>query len=231
MVALQASPMQRRLTRGQRIDSLRRCTLFCCLDRGLLLELASASEACRLRDGERLWAQGSTPDAVAVVIEGNPVVVRRIGPNRRLVLRRLSPGDLVGLSTLTGGPQPADVVARGPVGFVITEGQAVRHVLHTHPGWGLRVQRHVADEVEQTIRLLEFLLFSTLEERITHCLRELAGDYPVVEITHRELREHVSASRENVSRALKRLERRGRICCRRRRIEILDPGAGGDGAR
>jgi len=37
-----------------------------------------------------------------------------------------------------------------------------------------------------------------------------------------ELEQQAGAMRENVSRALKRMERRGAIACRRGRIELLD---------
>jgi CRP-like cAMP-binding protein len=59
-----------------------------------------------------------------------------------------------------------------------------------------------------------------LVERVRHRLKQLAAGRREVSITHWRLADEVGGTRANVSRALARLEREGRIKRRRGRIEL-----------
>ena len=84
----------------------------------------------------------------------------------------------------------------------------------SHPGPGFR-RLWRQDE-------LELQRFAALDARLVTRLERLSAGKREIRFTHAELAEQVGASRENVSRALRRLELAGALRCHRGRIEILD---------
>jgi CRP-like cAMP-binding protein len=102
-------------------------------------------------------------------------------------------------------------------------GGEVRALLARHPDVALAILGHLgglvgalSDEVEQQRE-------QSIAERVALKLSQLGRGRREVRVTHQALADQVGASRENVSRALKALERRGLVRLRRGRIELLGP--------
>jgi len=135
--------------------------------------------------------------------------------------RSLGRDELVGVSMAAGVACSADLIAGDEVTLLILPGGAVRALLARQPELGLRMVAQLAGLVEALTDELEELRFCELDARLTRLLQRLGRGRREIQLTHEELAEQVGATRENVSRALKRLERRGALRCRRGRVELL----------
>ena len=187
---------------------------------GELLPLARAAVRRSLRRGQVLWRRGDSPDAAAVVLSGRLDVARSGEGGARALLRALGPDALVGLSTLGGARHSADLVAGEQTEVLVLPGPAMRSLFAKRPELALSslaqlggLLASLSDEVEDR-RL-------GVEERLAKHLAKAARGLRELRVTHEELAARIGASRENVSRALERLERRGAVKLARGRIEIL----------
>jgi signal transduction histidine kinase len=92
--------------------ALRRSRLFAELPDDDVAQLAATSDAVDLAPGEVLMAEGSPPDAMYVVTDGE-LEVSRVAGGTPLLLNVCGPGDLIGeLGVVHGRPRSATVRAR-----------------------------------------------------------------------------------------------------------------------
>jgi signal transduction histidine kinase len=105
------------VTRASESDvaaALRGSRLFAELPEKDVAALAAASRSVELAPGEVLMAEGSPPDAMFVVTEGE-LEISRHAVGADLLLNVCGPGDLIGeLGVAHGRPRSATVRARGP---------------------------------------------------------------------------------------------------------------------
>ena len=94
------------------VAALRRSPLFGELPEAAVAEMAAASSSVELGPGEVLMAEGSPPDAMYVVRDGELEVVRNAGGSE-VLLNVCGPGELLGeLGVAHGRPRSATVRAR-----------------------------------------------------------------------------------------------------------------------
>lgn len=185
--------------------------------------LGARAEARVLVRGELLWRRRSRPDALAAVRSGRLDVVRTSARGDRMLLRSYGPTELVGLSTIGGAAATADVVAAEPSEVIVLPGDEVRAALVAQPKAALAALAQLGDLVGRLTDEIEELRFADLDTRVLRALARRGRGLVELRMTHDELAQHVGATRENVSRALKRLECRGHLRRRRGRIELREP--------
>jgi CRP/FNR family transcriptional regulator len=186
------------------------------------LGLARQARLRRLRRGELLWGTGERPDALAVVLSGRLDVERATESGQRILLRSLGTGEVVGLCIIAGEAHSADLRAGGPVEVLTISGSVFRELLRERPELALRCIARLGGLVRNLTDELEELRSLDIRERVQRLLTRLADGRREIHYTHEELAAQVGATRENVSRALKALERDGSVICRRGRVEIVD---------
>ncbi len=185
---------------------------------------ALATRAVRrvLRAKQTLARRGEKLDVLAIVLSG-ALEVRRESESSAVAYRRLGAGEVVGLSTVAGAPHSADVVAVEETTLALLPGGEVRALLARHPDVALAVLAHLGGMVGALSDEVEQQRGQSIAERVALKLSQLGRGRREVRVTHQALADQVGASRENVSRALKALERRGLVRLRRGRIALLGP--------
>ena len=159
---------------------------------------------------------------MAVIVRGRIDVVRDTASGKRMILRSLGPGASVGFSTLGGTAHTADLVAAEPSTALVIPGRALRDAIRRDPALALRALAELGETIGRLTDEMEELRFHDLDERLAQLLRRRARGMRELVTTHDELAQQAGATRENVSRALKRMERHGKIVCHRGRIGIRD---------
>lgn len=200
---------------------LRQTAFFSTLDDTSLTSLAEVAEVRNVTRGQLLWQLGDRPDAIAVVLAGRLDVVRNTEEGERMLLRILRPPAVVGLSTLAGQPHTADIVVGESGRIALLPGASLRTLFARCPALALGIIAQLGQLLGQLTDEVEELRFVELDTRLRRCLERHLGSRRELNLTHEELGQQVGASRANVSRALKRLERRGLIRCGRGRIEVV----------
>ena len=137
-----------------------------------------------------------------------------------MILRSLGPGASAGFSALGGAAHSADLAAAEASTVLVIPGRALRDAIRRDPALALRALAEQGETIGRLTDEMEELRFLDLDERLVRVLRRRAQGLREFAATHDELAQQAGATRENVSRALKRMERRGQIVCHRGRIEI-----------
>jgi CRP/FNR family cyclic AMP-dependent transcriptional regulator len=182
--------------------------------------LARASRRINLARSQTLWRRGESTDAIAVILRGRVDVVRDSDDGKRILLRQIGAGQAVGLSTLSGLAHSADLIAATIASALLIPGNALRDIIRAHPEVAMGALAQLGATISQLSDELEETRFLDLDDRLLRLLRRLGRGLRELQVTHEELGQQVGATRENVSRALKRLERSGAIICGRGRIEF-----------
>ena len=187
--------------------------------------LEDLARSCRRRDVRRGQALADRGDAgdLYLLITGALEVVRVASDGRRVVFRRLVPGDVVGVSLLGGAVHSADVVATESGSVLQLPRELVRETLLREPEAALRALGRLGEWLGETSDSVEAERTSPLPVRLRTTLSGLGDGRREVRMTHEELASLLGVTRESVSRELKALERSGMIRLRRGRIELLAP--------
>jgi CRP/FNR family transcriptional regulator len=201
---------------------LTRVTWLAPLGAAALAAIAVGTRRLILARGGSLWRRGERTDAVAVIVQGRIDVLRDTARGKRMILRSLGPGASAGFSTLGGAAHTADLVAAENSTVVMIPGRLLRDAIRRDPALALRVLAELGETIGRLTDEMEELRFHGLDERLARLLRRRAQGLREFAATHDELAQQAGATRENVSRALKRMERRGKIVCHRGRIEIRE---------
>jgi CRP-like cAMP-binding protein len=116
----------------------------------------------------------------------------------------------------------ADLVGGEKSAVMLIPAAALRAVIQANPDVVLGALAQLGETISKLSDELEEMRYLELDERLSRVIARRAHGLREIRTTHEELAQQVGATRENVSRALKRLERRRAIACHRGRIEVLD---------
>jgi CRP-like cAMP-binding protein len=172
-----------------------------------------------LAPGKELYARGSRPEELAVLVRGTLRVETTDTPEGHCLFRVLGVGDIVGVSTLGGGAHTADVVAAAPSTVVLFQAKD----LCRHPAV-LQASLRYLGALVGTLSAELVLRRSSLRNRVRYALWRASSEGALREVflTQEQLAERVGCSREKVSRALSALKHEGVVALGRGRIQLLD---------
>lgn len=193
------------------------------LDAALHTRLLQSLAWQRAPGDARLFAAGDPCRAFPLLIEGEIQVMRTTPDGHEIELYRIRPGEscIVSTSCLLGD---AAYSARGQAttGVVLAtlphdlfDQLIVQHPPFRHYVFGL-----FAERLGRMMQRVEEVAFRSLTRRIAAVLLEAPGG--VLEVTHERLAAQIGASREAVSRALKKLEEAGCLALGRGRVAVAD---------
>jgi CRP/FNR family transcriptional regulator len=195
------------------------------LDNALLARLTRELQWMRTARGSELFAVGGPCQAFPLLISGEIQVLRGSPGGREIELYRVRPGEscIVSTSCLLG---EADYPARGMALSDIVLAMLPRPLFDTlivsHQAFRRYVFGLFAQRLSAMMQRVEDVAFLSLAQRIAALL--LHSGEECLGTTHEALAGQAGASREAVSRTLKKLEAdacikltRGRICIANRR--------------
>jgi CRP/FNR family transcriptional regulator len=175
--------------------------------------------------GEALLRPGAYVAGAPLVIEGL-VKVDQVEEDRELLLYYLHPGESCVMSfqaALQGRPSQVAAYTEQPTRFYLLPAERLREWNHRYPS----LQRYFLDlyhqRYEGLIEMINQLAFQRLDARILAHLAEKAEatGSRIFHMTHQQLAQEVGSTREVVSRALKKLEREGKLSLGRNEIKFF----------
>lgn len=170
-----------------------------------------------------LFAAGDACRAFPLLIEGEIQVVRITPDGHEIELYRVRPGEscIVSTSCLLGD---AHYSARGrataPVTLAAMPHDLFDQLIARHPPFRQYVFGLFAERLGRMMQRVEEVAFRSLTRRIAAVM--LDANDGVLEITHERLAAQIGASREAVSRALKKLEDAGCLALGRGRVTVTN---------
>ncbi|MGW6427605.1 Crp/Fnr family transcriptional regulator [Nocardia sp. NPDC055053] len=183
--------------------------------------------------GSVLMREGEQSEHVVVIEAGRVKVSSAAVSGKQALLAIRGPGDLLGeFSAIDGRARSATVTALSSVTATMLSGSAFRDLLIGDGKVAFTLLRIVVNRLrEADVQRLEFGAYS-VTERIARLLLDYArrygerGDDGVIitlPLSQEELAHAAGASREAVSKALKRLRQLDAVRTGRRRVELLRP--------
>lgn len=206
-------------------DSLKAVSLFSTLS---AQEIAALAEGAAVRAYARnalVMTEGERSDSLYVVLSGRVKVYVSDEHGKDLVLNVQGPGEYFGELALDEGPRSASVMTLEPSKLAVIANDVLRGFLTSHPEAAVQLVRGLIGRVRRATESLKDLAQLDVYGRVAKLLLELAreSDGKLVidqKLTHQDIADRVSASREMVSRILKDLTTGGYLANEGGRIVI-----------
>jgi CRP/FNR family transcriptional regulator len=188
-------------------------------------EFKQAVAFARLPSGKRLFSEGDSAQALALVVSGAIRIFKTGRTGREITLYRLGPGETCILSVnaiVTQQPLPAAATVEEEVQAVTIAAAVLRDWVHRHELWRQFVFELISQRLTKVLTLVDDVVFSRMDTRIAALLLARSRSQNPVHITHQEIAAELGTSREVISRILEDLAGAGMVRSTRGRIEILD---------
>lgn len=205
--------------------------LFLSMPTTIIADLESRLSVTGYGAGSVICRQGERPQGIFMVFSGR-IKMFAIAPHAKIALLKIAgPGEVLNVAAcLADEPHltTAQATEMSSVGFLARE--EVISAMHRHPAFCKAIAQHLAVTcIERTREMLLLRVPSSTSQRLSATLLRLAdshrkGSNGVAgrNYTHAELGQLIGASRETVSRLMKRFENRGLIDTDRSTFSIAD---------
>ncbi len=193
------------------------------LDGALHARLAHTLVWHRVPRDTPLFAAGDPCHAFPLLVEGEIQVMRSTPDGHEIELYRVRPGEscIVSTSCLLGDAQyPARGQATVGAVLALLPQAVFDELIAVHVPFRQYVFGLFAERLGHMMQRVEDVAFRSLSRRIAAVLLDAPDG--VMETTHERLAAQIGASREAVSRVLKKLEEAGCIALGRGRVSVVD---------
>ena len=169
--------------------------------------------------------EGAKPAGIHVIVEGRVKVVRTSRAGREQVLHEDGPGATLGeVPVFDESVYLGSAVAVEDSTLLLVPAAPLLSVVERHPEIARQVIKVLSARLRKFAVLAADLSFSPVTARVARYLATQAERSPtiVLSLTRAELAAHLGTVREEISRALSELVRRGAIEVHGRQIRVLD---------
>lgn len=201
----------------------------------VVAELSARARPQRLVDGERLYSRGDPPAGFHGVVSGR-IRLSAVAPDgREVIVAMHEPGNWFGEVTLFDGRQRLqDAHADGDTELLSIAHDDFHAWLQANPDLYPHFMRMLCRKLRMAIDFAEDLMFRPLSARLAKRLLALhhayaqpgeGGELINLHLPQDDLARMVGATRQSVSRELKRWEADGVLSVAYGRITVRDPAA------
>jgi len=189
--------------------------LFAHLSAELVANLAHRSVERRFAAGQLLYAAGTVPAGLLVVLEGRVRVIR--GNGRQHVIHEEGPGGALGeVPVFDGGTYPATAIAGEPTRCLLLPTEALRSAIRSSPETSLLFLHRLGERTRHLVDRLDGLAVQDVNARLARLLQtrqEAVGPGAPFRLgrTQLETAEELGTVREVVVRTLRELRQQGII--------------------
>jgi CRP/FNR family transcriptional regulator len=191
----------------------------------LLEEIESTGELLTFKEGDIIVQPEKYIKVIPLLIKGT-LKVTRVDPNgNEIFLYYITTGQscAVSLSTcLTNKLSNIKAVAEDKIELIAISAINATKWFNKYPGWRTFVLQTMDSRFEELISTIDTIAFSKTDKRIESYLiaRSKALNTNNIQITHQEIANDLSTTREVISRLLKHLEQEGKLTLFRNRIKL-----------
>ena len=189
--------------------------LFAHLSAELVANLAHRSVERRFAAGQLLYAAGTVPAGLLVVLEGRVRVIR--GNGRQHVIHEEGPGGALGeVPVFDGGTYPATAIAGEPTRCLLLPTEALRSAIRSSPETSLLFLHRLGERTRHLVDRLDGLAVQDVNARLARLLQtrqQAVGPGVPFSLgrTQLETAEELGTVREVVVRTLRELRQQGII--------------------
>lgn len=187
-------------------------------------KLVANSSLKKFEAGEILMSPGQYFRSTMLIVEGRVKVYRQGEEGNEFFLYYIEPGGACALSMICAAKQETSaIMAKADediVAFLIPI-HLMDELMKEYKSWYYFVLETYRNRYEELLTLVDNIAFKSMDERLEFYLKNQADKLNTrqLNITHQEIANDLSTSREVVSRLLKKMEQRGNLALHRNYIE------------
>ena len=186
--------------------------------------LEKGSKVIDVPAGTEVFAPGSSPDNLLLLLEGTVRVQQKSDTGREVFLYRVHAGESCVLTTacmLAFEDYSADGVAETDVRAVAIPRKTFDDLAARSAEFRNFIFRAYSRRITDLFTLIDDIVFQRMDVRLAAKLLELAGDGDTVNATHQVLSTELGTAREVISRTLSEFQRRGWVEQSRGTVHIV----------
>lgn len=195
------------------------------LEAGLREEFEQAGRLMQIPAGQLVVEPQKYIKVIPFLLKGSMKVIRQDEDGHELFIYYIRSGETcaVSLSTLLMDKLASiKAITEDDVELIAIPSSLARRWYDIYPSWRLFVLKTMDQRFEEVINTLDKVAFKKIDERLLDYLTEKAKitGSNSLNMTHQEIANELSTSREVISRLLKLFEQRGILKLFRNKIEI-----------
>jgi CRP/FNR family transcriptional regulator len=178
----------------------------------------------RFKAGELLMSPGQYFRSTMLIVEGRVKLYRQGEEGDEFFLYYIAPGGACALSMICAAKQEASEVMAKTVEdttALLIPIQLMDELMRDYKSWYYFVLETYRKRYEELLLMVDNIAFKSMDERLEFYLKNQSEklDTRQLNITHQEIANDLSTSREVISRLLKKMEQRGQLQLHRNFIE------------
>lgn len=191
----------------------------------LQAEIVEHGKIMSFDEGEVIMDFGGYIRMVPLVIRGSIKVIREDDEGNELFLYYLEPSEACSMSfscCMSHKRSVIRAIAEEDTKIISIPTQQVEGWMSKYASWKNFVMRSYDDRMYELVKVIDSIAFSNMDERLLTYLqkRAKATNSNVIHATHQAIAYDLNASREAVSRLLKRLEKVGKVQLGRNMVSL-----------
>ncbi|VAX34492.1 Potassium efflux system KefA protein / Small-conductance mechanosensitive channel [hydrothermal vent metagenome] len=170
---------------------------------------------CTFHAGETVFYQTDKSTDMYIILAGKVKVSLLSEEGDEFVLTELNQGDFFGeISLIDGNPRSASVIAEEDSTFAVLERTRFLDAIKEDPEIAIDLLKSLVQRLRNATEREESLAFLAVHQRLVKLFIKLIKDegkktkngfYLIKKRTHKEIAERIGASRESISKVIKRL--------------------------
>ncbi len=210
--------------RTNRIEILRRSTIFSGLNDSELTELAELSVERRFSVGEFIFWEGDAPDRFYMVAEGKVKVLKNSSLGKEFIIAFFGPGEMFGEVAVLGNRlYPASAQSESGTTVLEIGRQDFLSFLARHSGIALNIIAILGGRLIDAQSRLRDLAGERVEQRLVSVMLMLSSKFGLtLPFTRQELADMAGTTTETAIRVIGHLKERGIVRSVRGKVIILD---------
>jgi CRP/FNR family transcriptional regulator, anaerobic regulatory protein len=196
-------------------------------ERGLQEEIAEVGKIMHFRGGEIIMDYGSYIKMVPLIIKGSIKVTREDDEDgREILLYFLSAGDTCSMSFTCCMMNKQSVIRTEAVEDTTIIGIPIQFVdrwMSQYQSWKNFIMTSYDNRLLEMVKVIDSIAFNNMDTRLQDYLlaRQASTGSATIQATHQEIANDLNASREAVSRMLKKMENMGKVELGRNQVRML----------
>lgn len=198
------------------------------LEQGLRAEFDQVGIKLDFNTGDIIIEPNKYIKVIPILLKGTIKVIRETNEGNELILYYIKVGQscAVSLSTsLMNKLSNIKAIAEEKVELIAIPSSTSVKWYDSYASWRMFVLRTMDNRYDEIINALDSVAFKKIDERLMDYLKAKteAVQSNILNITHQEIANELSTSREVISRSLKQLEQKGILKLFRNKVEIFSP--------
>jgi CRP/FNR family transcriptional regulator, cyclic AMP receptor protein len=204
---------------------LKKMEFFVGLTTAEIRPLLSHAVEKSFEDKEVLFSEGDQRNYLFVLGKGTVLISKLSEDGEESFINILTTGEIFPhTGFFDDRPYPGTATAKKQADVLMIPISAFERFVEAHPHLAFRIIKVMSKKIYSLQQKLNEMLSLNVEERLLSILKQMnnLSKTELIHLTHQELGNIVGASRETVTRQLKKLEQQGKIKIKKDHISLAD---------